>query len=232
MTPPFDPASFDPSNVAVLIPAYLEAEHIADVVARTKQHVSTVLVIDDGSTDATAQIAREQGAEVIVHAKNSGKGAAIKTGFRALLERGFNYVLLLDGDGQHLPEEITRFLTAAQETRAPFIVGNRMGDTAKMPTARRWTNHFMSWQISLICRQPIPDTQCGFRMIRRDIIPSLFCPSNAYDYETEMLIVASREGNKVISVPVSTVYATEKSKIRPVRDGYRFIKLILRYLGK
>ena len=98
-----------------------------------------------------------------------------------------------------------------------------------MPLVRKLTNQFMSWQISRLCRQEVPDTQCGFRMIHRDVIPSLFCESNAYDYETEMLLIASRAGHRIQSVPVSTVYAGEVSKIRPIRDGVRFLKLIARY---
>ncbi|MEI6351706.1 MAG: glycosyltransferase family 2 protein [Verrucomicrobiota bacterium] len=220
---------FDSEKVAALIPAYMEGGRIAEVVRRVFLQLDHILVVDDGSSDATAGEAREAGAEVIVHAQNQGKGAAIKTGFKALLERGFDWVLMLDGDGQHLPEEIERFLNAAAQEPAGIILGNRMNDTRRMPIVRRLTNQFMSWQISRLCGQLIPDTQCGFRMIHREVIPSLFCESNSYDYETEMLLIASREGHRVVSVPVSTVYGTEQSKISPVRDGLRFAKLIARY---
>ena len=87
----------------------------------------------------------------------------------------------------------------------------------------------MSWQISRRCRQPIPDTQCGFRMVHRELAPFLFCESNAYDYETEMLLIAAEKGVKIGSVPVSTVYGSEQSKIHPVRDTLRFIRLMRRY---
>ena len=222
-------ARFDREKVAALIPAYLEVDHIAEVVRRVRTQLAHILVIDDGSSDDTAGQARNAGAEVISHAQNQGKGAAIKTGFKALLERGFDWILMLDGDGQHVPEEIERFLDAASRKPAGIIIGNRMNDTRRMPTVRRLTNQFMSWQISRLCGQPIPDTQCGFRMIHREVIPSLFCASNSYDYETEMLLIASRAGHRVVSVPVTTVYGTEKSKIRPLTDGIRFAKLIARY---
>ena len=220
---------FDPASVAALIPCYREEAHIADVVTRVSKHLPNVLVVDDGSPDQTAERARSAGAEVIVHAKNAGKGAAIKTGFKALLERGFQYVLILDGDGQHLPEEISRFLECASDKSADVYVGNRMHDTTGMPPVRYLTNKFMSWMISQLCGQPVPDSQCGFRMIHRDVIPLLFCESNAYDYETEMLLIASRARHRIEAVPVSTVYANEQSKIRPVRDTIRFFKLIARY---
>lgn len=221
--------AFDPAKVAVLIPAYCEALHIGEVVRRSREQLATVLVVDDGSPDDTAERARQAGAEVIVHSQNAGKGAAIKTGFHILRERGFDYVLILDGDGQHLPEEIDRFLAAAAETHCGMIVGNRMHDTHGMPLVRRLTNRFMSWMISRLCKQPVPDSQCGFRMIHRDVIPSLFCESNAYDYETEMLLIASREGHRIGNVPITTVYGDETSKIRPLRDGLRFWKLFNRY---
>lgn len=219
----------DRGKVAALIPCYLEAVQIGDIVRRVRKQLDSVLVIDDGSSDDTALQAREAGAEVIVHPRNSGKGAAIKTGLRLLLERDIDYVLILDGDGQHLPEEIGRFLEAGSSTQAGIFLGNRMHDTRTMPLIRKLTNQFMSMQISRLCRQDVPDTQCGFRMIHRDVIPSLFCESNAYDYETEMLLIASQAHHRIVSVPISTVYAGETSKIHPIRDGIRFLKLIARY---
>lgn len=217
------------SNVAALIPAFYEEKRIAEVARRTRAQLDHVLVIDDGSSDATSEKAREAGVEVIRHEVNRGKGAAIKTGLRELVARGFEYVVILDGDGQHLPEEISAFLDVAEKTKAPFLLGNRMSDTSRMPLVRRLTNSCMSWQISRLCGQPIPDTQCGFRMIHRDVVPHLFCESNAYDYETEMLLIASKRGFKIAAVPITTVYSDEKSKIHPVRDTIRFFKLIRRY---
>ncbi len=219
----------DRTNVAALIPAFREERHIADVARRSLQMLDTVLVIDDGSSDTTAEQARKTGAQVIVHEVNRGKGAAIKTGFRELLARNFEYVLILDADGQHLPEEIPHFLTEANASRTPFIVGTRMSDVKKMPFVRKMTNRYMSWRISRACGQWIPDTQCGFRMIHRDVIPHLFCESNNYDYETEMLLITARAGFRIAAVPVSTVYGEEKSKIHPVRDTIRFFKLMSRY---
>jgi len=218
-------AQADRTNVAGLIPAYFEEANIQAVARRALAQLDHVLVLDDGSTDRTSDEARKAGAEVIRHERNQGKGAAIKTGFRELMARGFLYVLVLDGDGQHLPEEIPDFLAEANRTGAPFVVGTRMSDTRKMPLLRKMTNRFMSAQISRLCGQPVPDSQCGFR----DVIPHLFCESNNYDYETEMLLIASREGFRIASVPVSTIYGEEKSKIHPVRDSIRFFQLISRY---
>jgi glycosyltransferase involved in cell wall biosynthesis len=139
------------------------------------------------------------------------------------------FVVILDADGQHRPEEIERFTAAAAgPTRPRFLIGNRMNDVARMPAVRRMVNRFMSNQISNVCGQEIPDTQCGFRMLHRDLIPEMFGGAERFDYETEMLIFASRKGFRIESVPISTVYSDEVSSIHPVRDTLRFIKLMQR----
>ena len=221
--------TIDRTTVAAVIPAYLEEKHIADVVRRSLEQIDHVLVVDDGSADLTAQIARDSGAEVIVHPQNAGKGETIKTGLRYWYDRNFAYVVILDGDGQHRPEEIERFLANASATGAELVVGTRMSDLRDMPLVRRWVNRYMSNRISRVCGQSIPDTQCGFRMLHRSIIPDLLGGAERFDYETEMLIIASRKGCRVESVPISTVYSDEVSSIHPARDTLRFFRLMRRY---
>ena len=218
------------TNTAALIPCYFEEKHIREIASRTLLQLDQVLVVDDGSTDGTEAEARLSGAEVIRHSENQGKGAAIKTGLHALSERPtVEYVLVLDGDGQHLPEEIPAFLHAANATHAAMLVGNRMSDTRSMPFVRKMTNRFMSAQISEVCGQPIPDTQCGFRMFHRDLAAALCdTESSKYDFETEMLVIAARRGGSIAAVPVSTVYGDEVSKIHPLRDTIRFFQLMHR----
>jgi glycosyltransferase involved in cell wall biosynthesis len=215
-------------NVAAIIPAYFEEKHIGAVVERTLKQLDHVLVVDDGSTDATSANARAAGADLIVHERNFGKGESIKSGLRYWQQRGFQHVIILDGDGQHLPEEITRFIAAAAGG-ADMLVGTRMNDVRQMPLVRRIVNGYMSRKISRVCGQQIPDTQCGFRMLGAAVIPDLMHGSERFDYETEMLIVASRKGCRIDAVPISTVYSDEVSSIHPVRDAIRFFKLIRRY---
>jgi glycosyltransferase involved in cell wall biosynthesis len=218
------------SRIAVVIPAYLEEKHVAAVVARTLKQVDHVLVVDDGSADKTAGNAREAGAEVIVHPQNRGKGESIKTGLHYWFDRDFEFVVILDADGQHRPEEIDRFVAGALgPAQARFLIGNRMNDVARMPALRRFVNRYMSSQISNLCGQSIPDTQCGFRMLHRELIPEMFGGAARFDYETEMLIFASRKGYRIESVPISTVYSDEVSSIHPVRDTIRFFQLMMRY---
>jgi glycosyltransferase involved in cell wall biosynthesis len=216
-------------DTAAVIPAYNEEKHLADVVRRTRRELDHVLVIDDGSTDDTAGQARVAGAELLVHAQNRGKGESIKAGLRYWLERDFTQVVILDADGQHRPEEIERMLRAAEADGAPLVIGNRMEDVSSMPMVRRIVNRYMSGKISRVCGQQIPDTQCGFRMLHRDLIPTVLTGTNRFDYETEMLILASRKGFRIASVPITTVYSDEVSSIHPVRDTLRFFKLMRRY---
>jgi glycosyltransferase involved in cell wall biosynthesis len=219
----------DRPSIAVVIPAYREEKHIGDVVRRTRQQLDHVLVVDDGSNDQTAARAREAGAEVIVHPQNRGKGEAIKTGLSHWLDRQFTWALILDADGQHLPEEIDRFVSAASTIDAQMFIGTRMKDLSGMPLLRRIVNRYMSKRISRICGQEIPDTQCGFRMLHRQLIPEVLAGANRFDYETEMLIFASRKGYRIESIPISTVYCDEVSSIHPIHDTIRFFKLMRRY---
>ena len=228
------------SHTAAVIPAYQDENHIGEIARRTRERLDHVLVVDDGSTDQTEQRAREAGAEVIVHAQNQGKGEALKTGLAHWLEAGnsssseqkeqITWVVLLDSDGQHLPEEIDNFLLAAASVTQPtFFIGNRMGDVARMPLVRRLVNRYMSNEISRVCGQRIPDTQCGYRMLHRQIIPDMLGGGHRFDYETEALIIASRKGYRIESVPIATVYTDQISKIHPLRDSLRFFKLMRRY---
>jgi len=246
-----DPLARIRSKTAAVIPAYQDEKHIGDIARRTRERLDHVLVVDDGSTDQTAQRAREAGAEVIVHTQNQGKGEAIKTGLAHWLgtsnpsrrepDSQIGWVVLLDSDGQHLPEEIDRFLAVAASLGTPeldaneaamhptFLIGNRMNDVARMPFIRRVVNRYMSSGISRACGQKIPDTQCGYRMLDQQLIPELLGGGDRFDYETEVLIIASRKGYRIESVPITTVYTDQVSKIRPVRDAVRFFKLMWRY---
>ncbi len=219
-----------PGGVAVLIPCFREEKHIRSVAQGALKMVSRVLVVDDGSEDRTFQEAQASGAEALRHVQNAGKGAAIKTGLRQLLSLNHSHIILMDGDGQHRWEEIGNFL-ATLSCEPALVLGNRMADTRGMPLLRRFVNRLMSLLVSVRCGQHIPDSQCGFRMLHRDLARTLVeqTHTNAYEFETEMLLLAAREGHRIISVPVSTVYADEASTIRPVRDALAFIRLYLRF---
>src|SRR5438045_6481652 len=159
MAAPNDARAIDRLTVGAVVPAYQEEKHIAEVVRRTLQQLANVVVVDDGSTDATADEARTAGADVIVHEQNRGKGESIKSGFRYWLDHGATYVIVLDGDGQHLPEEIPHFLAAAASSGAKLLIGTRMNNVRDMPFVRRAVNRYMSGTISRAFRREIRDMQ-------------------------------------------------------------------------
>lgn len=213
-----------------LIPAYNEAGSIADVVRAARQHVATVVVIDDGSLDDTAAVAEAAGATVLRHSANKGKGGAIITALEYFAKSGKTYGILLDADGQHDPEEIPTFLETASLTGAAIVCGTRMSDTKDMPRIRLWTNRVTSWITGKLARQRVIDSQCGYRLLTRAVLPDLKLATANFETETEMLIQAGRAGHVIASLPVRTIYKPGRvSRIRPWRDTVRFLKLATKY---
>ena len=207
-------------KVAALIPALNEAATVGEVVARIGPHVDRVVVVDDGSTDGTAEAARKAGAEVIVHERNGGKGQAVRSGLRRILEADFTHVLMLDGDLQHLPEEAPRLLQAARRTGADLVVGERQFRRDAMPASRYHANRIGSRALSGFMGVPLADTQCGYRLFRTDTVRRMTLRATGYDIETEMLVKLGRLGGRIEHVPVTAVYGA-RSKLRPVRDTTR-----------
>jgi glycosyltransferase involved in cell wall biosynthesis len=201
-------------RTAAIIPAFNEAESIASVVDGLRGHVATVIVVDDGSTDGTAERARAAGADVIVHPQNLGKGHAVRAGLARVAAEDFTHVLLLDGDMQHLPHEAARLIEAAERTGADAVLGSRV--------------------LSSFVGTPIRDTQCGFRVFRIEALLGLRLKARRYDIETEMLIKLCRRGGRVTSVPITAVYAGQRSKLRPIRDTTRtcFLAVCYRYIER
>jgi glycosyltransferase involved in cell wall biosynthesis len=216
-------------TILAIIPAYCEGRFIGPVVSQVLQYVQTVLVIDDGSFDNTAAEAEAAGAKVIRHSTNLGKGAALKTGLDYAVSIDVAFFLFLDGDGQHDPSEIPAFIDAINRSNADLVLGNRMRNLTSMPLIRRWTNQFMSWQIGRICKIPIPDSQCGFRLARKTLLPVLMAPSNRFEFESESIILAARQGFQLGFVPIRTIYRDQHSKIRPLQDTMRYLRLIRKY---
>lgn len=212
----------------VVIAAYNEEKTIGPIVHKIRTKGLDCVVIDDGSSDSTEQIAEREGAYVIVHSKNIGKGASLRDGFRYILDRNYDYAIAMDGDGQHNPDEIDVFLKAFEEGDSQFILGNRMWNPMGMPLIRRLTNKFMSFLISLITRQSLPDSQCGFRLIKSNVLKNISLTTNKYEIESEMLVKAARAGFKIKSIPIKSIYKGQKSYIRPLADTFRFITFIIK----
>jgi glycosyltransferase involved in cell wall biosynthesis len=221
-------------RVAAVIPAYNEGRTVASVVEGVRRVVDRVIVVDDGSSDDTANRARAAGAEVIAHAANAGKGAAVRTGLARVIEENYTHVLLLDADMQHLPEEAGSLLAQAEQGGADVVVGERRFDRGRMPAARYHANRLGSRALSWFVGVPIQDTQCGFRVFRVDAIRTLELTASGYEIETEMLIKVRRRGGRVAAVPITAVYSDQRSKLRPIPDTTRtcFLAVYYRFLER
>jgi len=217
-------------NTIAVIPSYNEARTIGDIVQDIVGMGMSVLVIDDGSSDNTERAALDNGAMVIRHKQNRGKGVSLREGISYVLDKmNYEWMIMMDGDGQHHTEDIPILMKSTRLDEVDIVAGNRMLYTQTMPSLRYWTNRFTSWVLSMMCGQRIPDTQCGFRLIRTEALKKMKLKSKKYDIESEMLILAAENNLRIKSVPIRTIYGEETSEIHPVRDTIRFFKLILRH---
>jgi len=217
-------------KTCVIIPTYNEAREIGNLVKKIREQNLDVLVVDDGSWDNTSQLANNSGAKVLRNEINQGKGASLIKGFNYALTLDYDAIITMDGDGQHLPEDLPYFIRLAKYSDSDIFIGNRMQKTKNMPLVRLLTNRFMSWLISCVAKQKIPDTQCGFRLIKKEVLEKLNLRTRKYETESELLIRSSRLGFKIESVPIKTMYIGEKSQINPFIDTLRFIRFIIQEL--
>ncbi len=220
-------------RLGVLICAYNEAQHIEAVVRSSlEQSPGNVVVVDDGSTDGTAELAELAGAHVLRNPVNLGKGASLMRGFELLRERDCDAVVVVDGDGQHDPREIPRFLDAYKRTHIPILIGNRMADTAGMPFLRRWTNRFMCWVLNRLTKIYVADPPCGFRFYRADVLPFIMSNEKRFAFEFDILIHAALRHIRVDSVRISTLYnkgGRGQSHVAPVRDAWFLMRTVVEH---
>jgi glycosyltransferase involved in cell wall biosynthesis len=181
-----------------------------------------LIVVDDGSEDATATVARRFGVEVIRHSENRGKGAALKSGLNAGFQKGWDWALTLDADLQHRPQDIREFLNWSGSSDIAILVGQRLRQGTKMPWHRRLSNSLTTWAISRLAQQPVFDAQCGFRAYRLDVA-CRYPEEGRFEWESRVLVLCSRWGYGISPVPVATVYAQEGSHMRLVADTLRFM---------
>ena len=207
-----------------MVPCFNEAATIGKVVGGLRAFLSRIIVVDDGSTDSTATTAAKEGAVVARHARNQGKGAALQTGLAAAIDAGAEWAVLLDGDGQHKPEDIPTLLARARHTGAPLVVGSRMHDKRSIPWLRRQINQGMSRALSHRLGRYLPDTQCGFRWVDLRVWRSLSIRSRHFEIESEMLAAFILAGWRVEFVPIQVVGRGPSSRIRPFRDTWRWLQ--------
>jgi glycosyltransferase involved in cell wall biosynthesis len=219
----------DPQRIAILIPALNEELRIRDVVQGALAHCPNVVVVDDGSTDATVERIADLPITLLRHAERRGKGESLRHGFREICARGFDGVLTMDGDGQHSADDIPRLLAAAAAYPQHIIIGARLKKRAQQPTIRRLANEFGDWGIAWACGYRVADTQSGQRYYPAAVAALADIGADGFVFEADILIEASRRlGTRCVSVPIESRYQGpgsvqqfRRSHFRPLGDLYR-----------
>ncbi|MBI2390207.1 MAG: glycosyltransferase family 2 protein [Deltaproteobacteria bacterium] len=219
-----------PHRVCAIVPALDAAATIADVVRGAARQVAVVVVVDDGSHDATAKVAREAGATVVGHAINRGKGAALRTGLEWAREHGYEAVVSLDADGQHPPGQIAKILAASADPAA-LVLGVRNLVSAGAPRANQLSNGFSNWFLSTVTRRALRDTQCGLRRYPVRTVLGLGVRDDGFGFETEVLLRALRAGMPIVQVDIDVLYPESRTThFDGRRDPWRIVGRVLRTL--
>lgn len=217
-------------KVCCIIPAYQESRAIDRVITIAKKYCTHVVVVDDGSTDNTGKIAEANGATVLRHPTNLGKGAALRTGFNYTIKKQYDIIITLDGDLQHNPHSIPRFLDKIKQGY-DIIVGSRYQTQSEdMPFARKLSNLITTTVLRVFFKVPVTDSQSGYRAFKRRVLETIPVRDNGFAAETEILIDAQRAGFLISEVPIATSYGEEESKIRAGRDISRWLVTLGQYL--
>ncbi len=214
-------------KACVLIPALNAERTLPRVVTEARQRLEPVIVIDDGSKDATGEVARAVGATVLRHDVNRGKGAALKTGFAWALEHGFEYVITMDADGQHLASEIPKFFEAED---AELVIGGRAHLFMQMLPRRRMANRFSAWVISKCAGTRVFDSQSGFRRYSAKLLRSIRLRTDGFDMESEVIVLAGKRGLRIVTIPIDLgfVNGVSTSHYKPLKDTLRIAWTVTR----
>jgi len=210
-------------KLLAVIPALNAERTIGDVVRKTREQIQDVIVIDDGCTDRTADVARAEGATVLRHEVNRGKGASLKSGFAYGREHDYDAVITLDADGQHLPSEIPKIIQAWQESGADLVIGGRAHLFDHMLPRRRMANRFSAWAIAKAAGTRVSDSQSGFRLYTARLLREVKLRSDGFDMESEVIIRAGVRKMRIVVTPVDLGFidGLSTSHYRPLGDTLR-----------
>jgi glycosyltransferase involved in cell wall biosynthesis len=214
--------------LSILIPVYNELPTVEELLSRVRAAElpagleRQIVMVDDGSTDRTGRIAEAAGANLLRHPVNRGKGAALSTGFEGIFAAGYDRVITIDADGQHLPEEAPSFLAAA-EGGAEMILGCRARLFPAMAPVRRTSNRLSSFMIATVAGLPLADVQCGYRLYTRGLIEKVGFPETGFEAESAVIVRAARAGARIETIPIDLGFVDGRptSHYRPVLDSMR-----------
>jgi glycosyltransferase involved in cell wall biosynthesis len=217
-------------RIVAIIPALNAERTLPHVIEVARGQIEPVVVIDDGSSDRTGDVARAAGAAVLRHEVNRGKGAALKTGFAWALENGYDAVITLDADGQHLPTEIPKFLAERENSGADLIIGGRSHLFAQMLPRRRNANRFSAWCIAKCSGVNITDSQSGFRLYSAKLVRAMKLRTDGFDMESEVIVRAGRSGFRIVTIPIELgfVDGLATSHYKPLADTLRIAWTVTR----
>lgn len=221
----------DPSErVLIVIPALNAVSTIGEIVLASCRIGYPVLVVDDGSTDGTGPRAESSGAFVLMHERNQGKGGALKTAFAHALKHGYDAVVTLDADGQHLPDQVSLFVEEWKTRGADLIIGSRRHLFKGMVGRRRAANLFSAWTISVAAGIRVIDSQSGFRLYSAELLRGVQVVAQGFDAESEIIVRAGRGGFKVAFIPIALGFidGVHTSHYRPLWDTLKIAFRVVR----
>jgi glycosyltransferase involved in cell wall biosynthesis len=222
-----------PPKVVAVVPAFNEQRSIGSVVIQAQKYADTVVVVDDGSADATAEIASDAGAVVIRHSENRGKGVALNTGFRAAHGIGAEVVVTLDADGQHVVEELPLVARPIIAGEADIVVGSRyLEQRSDVPFLRIWGHQVFNFITNQSSGISVTDSQSGFRAFSSRAIASIAFSSSGFSVESEMQFLARDKQLRMLEVPIVIRYHDEKPKRNVLLHGWLVLNGLLRLIGQ
>ena len=219
-------------KIVIIIPAFNEERFIGSVIMKAKRYAATIIVVDDGSTDSTAEISADCGAVVVRKERNQGKGAALNEGFQKASLFSPDVVVTIDADGQHLPEEIDRVVEPILSGEADIVIGSRYLDRNSMvPPHRIWGHRFFNFMTSVSSGINSTDSQSGYRAFSPAAVEKLNFHSTGFSVESEMQFIAKEFGLRLLEVPITIRY-TDKPKRPVIHQGLIVLNGILRLMGQ